>query len=125
MTLKHLDAKGEIDYDLSNDILFFKVKNREYDHSIELEDVVLDVDREGYATGIQLFGASTMLDAEKDSLKKIRSWGFAVKIEGKTVTIQITLEMTKKNRVIERGQSVIREAPLFVTDSEVLCKVEA
>jgi len=78
--MKHLDAKGkgEMDYDYSNDILFFKVKNRDYDHSIELEDVVLDVDKEGYTTGIQIFGASKMFDVDKDSLRNVRKWEFKV-----------------------------------------------
>lgn len=126
MTPKHLDAKGkgELDYDSPNDVLFFKVKDREYDHSIELEDVVLDIDKEGYVTGIQLFGASTMLNTEKSALRKIRSWEFKVKIEGKTVGIQMTIEMANKNKIIERGQNVVRETSSFVTDSEVLCKME-
>ena len=50
-----------VNYDYDNDILFFKVKDREYDHSVELEDLVLDVDSEGNVSGIQIFGASKML----------------------------------------------------------------
>jgi uncharacterized protein YuzE len=55
MTKPYLNAKGkgEADYDYANDILFFKIKDREYSHSIELEDIVLDIDVSGIITGIQ------------------------------------------------------------------------
>ena len=32
---RHLEAEGEMDYDYVNDVLFFKIKNREYSFSIE------------------------------------------------------------------------------------------
>ena len=32
---RHLTGEGEMDYDYLNDILFFKVKEREYDRSLE------------------------------------------------------------------------------------------
>ena len=42
---KHLEAEGEMSYDYANDILFFKVKNREYNSSIEFQNMVIDADR--------------------------------------------------------------------------------
>lgn len=123
MKTKHLDAKGqgEMDYDYSNDILFFKVKEREYDKSIELEDVVLDVDKEGYITGIQIFGASKMFNIEKDSLRNVQKWEFKVRTEGKVISIQLMFEMLRRNQVVERGQNLVRESSSLLTDSEVMC----
>lgn len=87
MGTKLLDAKGrgEMDYDYANDLLFFKVKEREYDRSIELDDVVLDVDKEGYITGIQIFGASNMFEVDKNTLRNVHKWDFKVRIEGKVI----------------------------------------
>ncbi len=121
MKTKHLDAKGERDYDKENDILSFKVENREYDHSIELEDMVLDVDTEGYITGIQIFGASQMFNTSKESLENIPKREFKIKTEGKIIFIQLTFGMVRKNKVVERGQNLIRETSLLLTNSEVLC----
>ncbi len=127
MGKKYLDAKGkgEMDYDYANDILFFKVEHREYDHSIELEDVVLDVDKEGYITGIQIFGASNIFNIDKDALKNIQKWEFKVKIENKIVSMQLMFEMLKRNKIIERGQNLVRESSSLLTDSEVMCAMSA
>ena len=127
METKHLDAKGkgEMDYDYSNDILFFKVKEREYDRSIELEDVVLDIDKEGYITGIQIFGASKMFNVEKDTLRNVQKWEFKVKTEGKVISVQLMFEMLRRNKVVERGQNLVREASSLLTDSEVMCAAGA
>ena len=127
METKHLDAKGkgEMNYDYANDILFFKVKEREYDRSIELEDVVLDVDKEGYITGIQIFGASKMFDVDKDTLRNVKKWEFKVRTEGKVIFVQLMFEMLRRNQVVERGQNLIRESSSLLTDSEVMCAATA
>ncbi len=127
MKIKHLDAKGkgEMDYDYSNDILFFKVKNREYDHSLELGDVVLDVDKEEYITGIQIFGASIIFNVDKDTLRNVKKWEFKVRTEGKIISIQLMFEMVRRNQVVERGQNLVRESVSLLTDSEVRCDVSA
>ncbi len=127
MKIKHLDAKGkgEMDYDYSNDILFFKVKNREYDHSLELGDIVLDVDKEEYITGIQIFGASIIFNVDKDTLRNVKKWEFKVRTEGKIISIQLMFEMVRRNQVVERGQNLVRESVSLLTDSEVRCDVGA
>ncbi len=127
METKQLEAKGKgkSDYDYANDILFFKVKDREYDHSIELQDIVLDVDKKGYVTGIQIFDASTMFTVDKDSLRNIQKWEFNVKIEGRIIFVQLMFEMIRRNKVVERGQNLIRELSSPLTDSEVMCAMSA
>lgn len=125
MKPKHLNAKGkgEVDYDYTNDILFFKVKERTYDHSIELEDFVLDVDNKGYITGIQIFGASKIFNIEKGILRNIKEWEFKVKTEGKIISVQLFFKILRRNEIVERGQNLIREATSLLTDSEVKCAV--
>ncbi|MBU0460452.1 MAG: DUF2283 domain-containing protein [Nanoarchaeota archaeon] len=123
MKTKYLDAKGkgEMDYDYANDILFFKVKDREYDRSIELEDVVLDIDKEGYITGIQIFGPSKMFNVDKDTLRNVQKWEFKVRTEGKVIFVQLMFEMLRRNQVVERGHNLVREASSLLTNSEVMC----
>ena len=63
--------KGEMDYDYKHDILFFKTKDRKYSKSIELLDnLVVDVDKEGFLVGIQIFDASLYLNVDKKNLLK-------------------------------------------------------
>mgnify|MGYP003965951075 CR=1 FL=1 len=121
MGKKNLKEKGEMDYDYANDILFFKVKDRDYNHSIELDDLVLDANKDGDITGLQIFGASKMFDIDKDTLRNITKWEFKVRIEGKIISIQLIFEMLRRNQVVERGQNLIRESSSSLTDSEVMC----
>ena len=127
MRIKKLNAqgKGELDYDYANDILFFKVKDRNYDHSLELEDLVLDIDDEGFITGVQMFDASKTFNIDKDALMNIRNWEFKLKAEDKVIYLQLNFNILVRNQVIERGQNLIRESASLLTNSEVLCKMEA
>jgi len=126
MKNKHLSAegKGEMDYDYSNDILFFKIKNREYKKSIELDDLILDIDNEGFVTGLQIFGASKMLRIEKDSLRNVKKWSFEINVEENIITIHLFFEAMKKNKIVEMGQNIIRESTSPLSNSQVSCGVE-
>jgi uncharacterized protein YuzE len=128
METKHLDAKGkgEVDYDYKNDILLFKITGREYKKSLDFENLVLDVDTEGFITGIQLFEASKLFKIPKDALLKIRRWEFNAKVEDKIITVQIVFEALKRNRVVvERGHNLQRESSSPLRNSEALCRTAA
>ena len=60
MANKHLDGKGkgEYSYDYKNDVMFFKIKNRDYLKSIDFDNFVADIDKEGYITGVRIFDAT-------------------------------------------------------------------
>jgi|SRR3989344_2160979 len=104
MEIKYLNAKGmeEIDYDYSNDIILFKIKDRDYDYSIELEDVVLDIDKEGFITGIQVFDASNIFNASKEALTSIKNWEFKIRTEEKIIYIQLNFAIISRNKIIEK-----------------------
>ena len=97
MEAKHLNAKGNgiADYDYKNDILFFKIKDREYAKSIDFGDFILDIDNEDFITGIQIFDASKIFKIDKDALMKVRRWEFHTKVENQVVTVQLMFEAVK------------------------------
>jgi uncharacterized protein YuzE len=117
-------GKGEVDYDYKNDILFFKVKNRQYQKSLDFEDLVVDIDKEGYITGIQIMDASSLFGLAKDALLKVRKWEFNAKIENNVVTIKLAFEVLRRNKVLVK-QNIERESTAPLRDSEVLCTVTA
>ena len=125
MEIKHLDAKGngEVDYDYAHDIILFKVKDREYSKSVEFEDIVLDIDKEGFITGIQIFNASNMFKVEKESLNEIKNWNFEIKVENNVIFVQLTFEIVKRNKIIERVQNIIRKSPSLLKNSEVCVEI--
>lgn len=127
MKKRYLDAKGKGEqiYDFDNDILTFKVKDREYDKSIDFDNFVIDLDTEGYIIGIRIFDASKVFKIKKFGLKNINSFEFNSSIKDKIITVQLKFMYVLRNRQIAiQGQDFIREAlHTKINDSEVLCTV--
>ena len=106
---KELEGAGEMDYDYVNDILFFKVKNREYDFSLEFQNMVIDVDEEQFITGIQIFEASNFLGITKMALRSIPTWQFKAKIKENLVEIRLFYQIEIRNKIIEKNPIIIQE----------------
>jgi len=106
---KELEGAGEMDYDYVNDILFFKVKNREYDFSLEFQNMVIDVDEEQFITGIQIFEASKFLGITKMALRRIPTWQFKAKIKENLVEIRLFYQIEIRNRIIEKNPIIMQE----------------
>ena len=127
MESKHLDArgKGEYTYDYRNDILLFKIKDRDYAMSIEFENLIVDIDKEGYITGLRIFDASQIFKLSKLALNNIKGFEFNSKVEDKVITIQLRFTSVLRNKpVIKHGQDIVREASdSHIKNSEVFCTV--
>ena len=98
-----LEAEGEMDYDYVNDILLFKVKDREYDFSIEFQNMVVDVDEEQFIVGIQIFDASKFLKIGKEHLRKITNWQFKAKLENNEFRIDLYYQVIVRNQVVNNN----------------------
>jgi len=118
-----INAKGELDYDLKNDILFFKAKNREYERSIESENLVIDIDNEGLITGLQIMEASEFLELNKPDLLKIPKWRFTALIKNNKIMIRLKFSIEKRNRIIEKSPIIIKELKEKLPDSELVCSI--
>ena len=104
-----LEAKGEMDYDYVNDILFFKVKDREYDFSLEFQNMVIDVDKEMFIVGIQIFNASNFLDIPKLNLREIPRWQFKARINQGLIELRLFYQIVVRNKIIEKTPIIIQE----------------
>jgi len=107
---RNLTAEGEMDYDYSNDILFFKVKNREYNYSLEFGNIVVDVDSDNFVTGIQLFDASDFLRTSKEELRKIAKWQFQASVNQESIEIRITFQALVRNKMVEKNPIIVQQA---------------
>ncbi|HIH04810.1 TPA: DUF2283 domain-containing protein [Candidatus Woesearchaeota archaeon] len=126
MENKHLNArgKGEHTYDFTNDILLFKIRDREYQGSLEFENMVVDVDKEGFITGMRIFDASKVFAIRKEALRQIREFEFNARVEDKVITIQLKFVPIYRNKpMIKQGQNIVRQAQENIRDSEVMCTV--
>lgn len=120
---RHLEGQGEVDYDYVNDILFFKVKNRKYDRSLEFENLVIDIDDQDFITGIQIFDASKFLKIDKESLRNIPKWTFQAVVIGDNIEIRLNYETIIRNKTIEKNPIIVRENKANLPCSEMICEV--
>ena len=127
MTERRLDAKGkgEYSYDFKNDTLFFKIKDREYDHSIDFDNLIIDIDTEGFITGLRIMDASDIFRLEKTALMSVKSFEFHTQSEDKVINIQLRFMATLRNKsLVAQGQDFVREAlQSNIEDSKVVCTV--
>ena len=106
--IKHLEGKGEMDYDYVDDILFFKIKDRGYNRSLEFENMVIDIDNEDYIVGIQIFEASKFLRVEKSQLK-LNKWQFKTLITPTSIEIRLFCEVMIRNKVRELNPIIVQQ----------------
>jgi len=104
-----LEAEGEMDYDYVNNILFFKVKNREYNFSIEFQNMVIDIDKEQFVVGIQIFDASKFLRMPKINLREIPKWQFKAKIDKGIIELRLNYQLQIRNKIFEKSPIIIQE----------------
>jgi len=104
-----LESKGEMGYDFVNDILFFKVKDREYNFSLEFQNMVIDIDKKNFIIGIQIFDASEFLGISKMNLREIPKWQFRAKIDNKIIELRLFYQISIRNRIIEKNPIILQE----------------
>ena len=98
-----LEAEGEIDYDYVNDILLFKIKDREYDFSIEFQNMVIDIDNEQFIVGIQIFDASKFLKISREHLEKITKWQFKARLQENEFRIDLYYQVVIRNKIVNNN----------------------
>jgi len=112
---------GTADYDYKYDILFFKAKGREYVRSIELMNVVLDVDSEGVIVGIQIFDASSFLNVSKNRLMDIPKWRFQVTVATGKVEVRLAFQVKVRNRIVEKNPIITEPTSEPLQDQKMVC----
>lgn len=120
---RNLVGKGECDYDYVNDILFFKVKDRNYDRSIELDRFVVDIDEENFITGIQIFDASELFGLTREQLRNVSKWQFQASIDENRLEIRLIFQTIFRNKIIEPRPIIIEELSEPLPNSKVVCTV--
>jgi uncharacterized protein YuzE len=122
MIQEKITVEGEWDYDFSSDILFFKVKNREYSYSVELKSLVIDVDESSCICGLQIFNASRFFDVEKVALKQMSSWKLEASIEQNTIEVRLVFNVIQRNKTIEKNPILIQPLKREMPDSMLVCE---
>jgi len=106
---RNLEGEGEMDYDYVNDILFFKLKDRNYDFSMEFENMVIDVDEEKFIVGAQIFNVSEFLGIPKQHLRMIPKWQFKSKVSENSIEVRLFYQIAIRNQIIRGTPIIIQE----------------
>ena len=120
--MKRLDArnKGLVDYDEKYDILYFKAKEREYTTSIEVGDLMLDVDAEGFVTGLQIFDAAERFHLPQKALQKIVQWTLKSRSEDGVITAQLAFTANFNGKLAEKSLDIVSVSN-NLEDAESIC----
>ncbi len=114
---------GSCVYDKSHDILIFKVDDRVYLESLEFDEFVIDMDTDGYLTGIRIFDATRVLQLPSYTLGKIRRFTFVAEADHGVITVR--LKFTAAGRggrgTVQHSHNFVREAPDVVDSSATIC----
>jgi len=118
-----LEAAGEMDYDYINDILFFKVKDREYGFSLEFQNMVIDVDTERFIVGIQIFDASAFLGIDKIDLRAIPKWQFKARVDQGVIELRLFYQIVIRNKTIEKNPIIIQQNTTNLPSPQVVMTI--
>ena len=120
MKRRHLKATGEYDYDYVNDIAFFKIKDREYKKSIDVNNLVVDIDKKNFVVGLQIFGASKFLRIPKKYLMKCPNWRFEANLENNKMEVRLEYAVVIRNKVQKIQPIIVEQLKGKYADSTVV-----
>lgn len=99
---RHLDApgKGEFLYDYKHDILTFKIKDRDYKMSVEVQNFVIDIDTENFVTGIRILDVSKVSGLKKLLFKNLVHGKFKASIRDNMITVRLNFVGRLRNKLM-------------------------
>ena len=121
-----LKGRGECDYDFVHDILFFKVKNRQYEKSIEIGNMVVDIDSESFIVGLQIFEASKYFMIPKNYIRVVMNWRLETSSEQISETksrleIRLMFQVKIRNRIVQPRPIITENVNDQLEDSVMVC----
>ena len=92
-------ANTKIIYDEEEDILFLS-KGRKVKSSIDIGDFIIDVDSNGFISGIEILNASDNLKISEEQLKELEEASMSVTYKPNYVCIYLFMKFNKKEKDI-------------------------
>jgi len=92
--------KGEFLYDYKYDTLTFKVKDRDYQNSVEFQNFVIDIDTKNFVTGIRILDASRVTGMSKIIFRNLVHGEFKASIKDNVITVLFKFVGNVRNRLI-------------------------
>ncbi len=124
MKEKQLNGKGEFLYDFKHDILTFKIKDRDYKQSIELQNFCLDIDTENFVTGVRIFDVSKVSGLKKLIFRNLTHGEFKSSVKDNIITVRLNFIGKIRNKLIPIFSKEENFTQQIVTPIESKRKIE-
>lgn len=90
------------DYDFESDSLLFNNQNIDYESSVDLGDIILDIGVNGIPVGAEMLHASKLFGVSKIALKNCQNLKAEISISKDTIKVEITISVLSRSRMIEK-----------------------
>ena len=90
------------DYDFENDSLLFNCKNLQYESSIDLGNIILDMGVDGRPVGFELLHVSRMFGVPKSAIKNFVKFDANISISEEVIEMRCTIIVPLRNRKTEK-----------------------
>lgn len=90
------------DYDFENDSLIFNSKSREYESSIDLGDIILDIGVDGIPVGAEILHASKLFNVQKSALKDFVKFKAEILVSEEEIEVKFFVTVLMRNMITER-----------------------
>jgi uncharacterized protein YuzE len=91
-----------IDYDYENDSLIFNSKSREYESSIDLGDIILDIGVDGMPVGAEMLHASKLFNVPKSALMDFVKFKAEILISEEEIEVKFAVTVLMRNMITEK-----------------------
>jgi|WetSurMetagenome_2_1015567.scaffolds.fasta_scaffold972654_1 uncharacterized protein YuzE len=96
---RHVDAWG---YDFETDSLYFRDKSVNYQSSIDMGDLILDMGTDGLPIGVELLNASKNFNISKFVMKGIEGFNSTIDISETEIKVTIKAFVKLRNTKVEK-----------------------
>ena len=71
--------------------------------------MIIDVDKEKFIVGIQIFDAAEFLGIPKVNMRIIPKWKFKARINNGVIEVRLFYQINVRNQIIEKSPIIIQE----------------
>lgn len=120
--IRRLEGRGELSYDYGYDNLFFRMKGRDYKESIEIDNMLIDIDSKNFIVGFQIFEASNVTNVSKIHLRGVKHGKFNAKLskDGR-VEVKLVFQIKVRNKIFNNSLFTNQDFKRVKTPSQVKC----
>jgi hypothetical protein len=81
---------------------------------------MIDIDKEDFIVGIQIFDASKFLRLSKTALRNVPKWEFQASVIDNVIEFRLLFQTVYRNKTIERNPIIMAESDRDISNSKLM-----